>query len=626
MDENEPRNVKELLVEAKDASELLVDVAYAAVFFNDEDMADEVEKLEERMAGYLRRLRTLAILAARSPEDAEAIESVLWIASAIDKIGDAASDIARVVAAKLGIPDALRADLRHADEVCGRVKVREGSQAVGATLRDLSLPTETGMWVLAIRRGDDWEFDPGPESVVSEGDVLLYQGPEEGVNLIRAVAGAPPLPLAPETDAPPLSELDRAVDILVEMKNSSEAAVGLAYSSLLFNDRALAAEVATLEARSDVLHDELESWVLRASPEARNPDDLRGLLRLGAASEAVSDAAREMTWYVEHGEELHPVILMALEETEETGAETVVEAGSTAAMDLSPSSRAGLRGGRSHHRRRPGGRGRRARGSVPRASTRRRVRLTHARHPCRGPCPPLACSSGRLRLPPGRPRENRGRRHRPSGPARDPALGGRSRAVGRHRFRRGRGLRIDRSDGAPPHPGDRGGPAHLHGAGPSPRDARDLRRGPGDAADAHAALRARLLRAHPGRRGPGLGRGDRPGARCHGRHRRGGRRGRRPRPDRRDPSHVGGGSPCDPGQDPCDHGRFGHDDPDRGPGVRRGCRRGRRPVQHLGLAARSLHPDVAKAQVLLDLTDLLHLRRSPACQEGQHSLDEQLWR
>ncbi|HYU93630.1 MAG TPA: TrkA C-terminal domain-containing protein, partial [Actinomycetota bacterium] len=299
-------------------------------FFNEEDLADEVEKLEERMGGYLRRLRTLAILAARSPEDAEAIESVLWIATAIDKIGDAASDIARVVAAKLGIPDALRADLRHADEVCGRVKVREGSQAVGATLRDLSLPMETGMWVLAIRRGDDWEFDPGPDSVVSEGDVLLYQGPEEGVNLIRGVAGAPPLPPAPETDSPPLSELDRAVDILVEMKNSSEAAVGLAYSSLLFNDRALAAEVATLEARSDILHDELESWVLRASPEARNPDDLRGLLRLGAASEAVSDAAREMTWYVEHGEELHPVIRMALEETEETGAETVVEAGSQA--------------------------------------------------------------------------------------------------------------------------------------------------------------------------------------------------------------------------------------------------------------------------------------------------------
>ena len=329
MDE-EPRNVKELLVEAKDASELLIDLAYAALFFNEEDLADEVENLEQRMAGYLRRLRTLAILAARSPEDAEAIESVLWIANAIDKLGDAASDIGRVVGARLGIPDALRADLRHADEVSGRVKVREGSPAVGASLRDLSLPTETGMWLLAIRRGFEWEFDPGPDSVISDGDVLVYQGPEEGVNLVREIVGAPSLPPPPELETPPLSELDRAVDILIEMKNISEAAVGLAYSSLLFNDRSLAAEVGTLEARSDTLHDELESWVLRAAPEARNPDDLRGLLRVAAASEAICDAARDMTWYVERGEELHPVVQMALAETEETGFETVVERGSRA--------------------------------------------------------------------------------------------------------------------------------------------------------------------------------------------------------------------------------------------------------------------------------------------------------
>lgn len=330
MADEEPRNVKELLVEAKDASELMVDLAYAAVFFNDDDLAGEVEKLEERMDGHLRRLRKLAILAARSPEDADAIESVLWIAGSIETIGDAASDIARVVEAKLGIPETLRPDLRHADEIAGRVRVRDNAPATGQTLRALSLPTETGMWLLAIRRGREWEFDPGPDSMISEGDVLLFKGPEDGINLIRDVAGAAPFPESTGEDAPPLSELDRAVDILIEMKNSSEAAVGLAYSSLLFNDRGLAAEVATLETRSDTLHDELESWVLRAAPEARNPDDLRGLLRLASASEWICDAARDMTWYVETGEGLHPVIQMALEETEEISAETMVEAGSEA--------------------------------------------------------------------------------------------------------------------------------------------------------------------------------------------------------------------------------------------------------------------------------------------------------
>ena len=329
MDE-EPKSVKDLLVEAKDASELMVDLAYAAVFFDEAKLAREVERLEERMSEYLRRLRMLAMLAARSPEDAEGMAGVLWIADAVEKIGDAASDIGRVVEAKLGIPDALRRDLRHADEMTARVKVREGSAMVGNSLRDLSLPTETGMWVMAIRSGIDWQFDPGPDDVLSEADVLLVRGPEEGVNLVRELAGAPPLPEPPEDDLPPLSELDRAVDLLVELKDLSEAAVGLAYSTLLFNNRSLAAEVGALEERSDALHDELESWVLRSAPEARDPDELRGLLRLASASESMCDAARDMTWFVERGEPLHPVVQMALEETEETSAETFVDPGAPA--------------------------------------------------------------------------------------------------------------------------------------------------------------------------------------------------------------------------------------------------------------------------------------------------------
>ena len=330
MDDHQPNTVKDLLVQLKDASELMIDLAYAAVFFNEEKLAEEVGRLDERMNEHLRRLRMLAMLAARSPEDAERMAGVLWIAEAIQRVGDAASDVARVVAARLGIPSALRPDLRHADEITARVRVRQEGEVVGRSLRELSLPTETGMWVMAIRSDLRWEFDPGPGDVVAAGDVLLVRGPEEGINLVRALAGAPALPDSPDDGAPALSELDRAVDILVEMKDLAEAAVGLAYSSILFNDRALAAEVAALESRSDVLEDELESWVLRAAPEARDVDELRGLIRLASASESICDAARDMTWYVEHGEPLHPVVQIALEETEETSAETVVQAGSPA--------------------------------------------------------------------------------------------------------------------------------------------------------------------------------------------------------------------------------------------------------------------------------------------------------
>jgi uncharacterized protein with PhoU and TrkA domain len=327
-DDEGPRTVKDLLREIKDSSELMVDLAYAAVFFNDGDLAKEVGRLEERMFDYLHDLRKLAILAARSPEDAEHMAGVLEIASAVENIADAAEDIARIV--QLGILEDLRKDLRHADEIVSRVKVREGSTGVGRTLRDLALPVEIGMWVIATRRGGEWDLDPGPDYVVSTNDVLLVKGPEDSVALVRELMGAPPLPEPPEPPEIVLSDLDRAVDLLVEMKNSAEVAVGLAYSALLFNDQALAAEVANLEARSDALHDDLESWVLRSAQEARDPDDLRGLIRLAHASEMIFDSAREMTRLVERGEELHPVIAAALVESDEVGCETVIAPGSPA--------------------------------------------------------------------------------------------------------------------------------------------------------------------------------------------------------------------------------------------------------------------------------------------------------
>lgn len=330
MDSEGPNTVKGLLAEIKNSSELMVDLAYAAVFFSDEDLAKEVRRLEERMFDHLHQLRKLSILAARSPEDAEHMAGVLEIASAVEKIADAAEDIARVVSTGIGIVDDLRKDLRHADEIVARIKVREGAPAIGQSLRQLSTPSEIGVWLIACRRGGEWDLDPGPDFVIVDNDVLLVQGHEDGIALARELMGAPALPVPPEGSDIVLSDLDRAVDLLVEMKNSAEVAVGLAYSALLFNDQALATEVSNLEARSDAVQNDLESWVLRSALEARNPDELRGLLRIANASEMIFDSAREMTRLVEKGEELHPVIAAALVESDEVGYEAVVGEGSQA--------------------------------------------------------------------------------------------------------------------------------------------------------------------------------------------------------------------------------------------------------------------------------------------------------
>ncbi len=326
----ERRTVKDLLVEAKDASELMVDLAYAAVFFGDDDIGAEVMRLEDAMSDVIASLRTISILAARSKEDAEAMSDVLQLASSIQKIADAAEDIARVVLKDLGVPHELRDDLRHAEEVVARVRLRDENHLEGKSLEDLALPSETGMWVIAIRRDVRWIFGPEGDEVLQPGDVLFLQGPEEGIDLVRELAGAPQRRLA-EPAPRSLTGLDRAVDLLVEMKNASEVAVGLAYSAVLLRDKGLAAEVNAIEDATDDMHHELERWVLRAVQEGADADELRGLLHLAFASERIADAAQEMTKIVEGDEEPHPVIAQALAEADEIVAEAIVGEASDAA-------------------------------------------------------------------------------------------------------------------------------------------------------------------------------------------------------------------------------------------------------------------------------------------------------
>lgn len=318
------RTVKELLVEAKDAAELMVDLAYAAVFFGDDGLGREVLRLEEQVDDALVDLRAVCMLAARTPDDADRLARVLSMAVSIEGIADAAEDIARVVLKDLGVPGELRDDLRWAAEVTARVKVRPDNQLESASLSELELPARTGMWVIAVRRDVDWLHGPDGELVLQEGDVLFLQGPADGVDKVRVLAGGEPQGLAPPPQERQLTNLDRAVDTLVEMKNVSEVAVGLAYSAIMLRDRTLAAEVGVIEDRSDDLQHQLETWVLRAAGEADDPEELRGLLHIAAATEHIVDSAQSLTRVVEADEEPHPIIKAALNEADEIVSDAVV--------------------------------------------------------------------------------------------------------------------------------------------------------------------------------------------------------------------------------------------------------------------------------------------------------------
>ena len=320
-----------MLADAKDTSELMVDLAYASVLFGDPGMADEVLHLEESLNETTHAMRAVCIMACRRPAEAEGMASVLQVVSAIEGIGNSAIDIIRIVTHRLGLPPALIADLAEAEEVSHRVWVREGSHMARRPLAALELPVATGMRVIAMRRDRSWINEIDGDQILQPGDVLFLRGAPAGIARLHELAAAPPWdpPVVPEAKV--LSDLDRAVDVLVEMKDVSEAAVGLAYSALALRDAGLAAEVEHLAERLDAMKDRLQIWVLRAGAADVDPSPLRVLLQLSQAAEEIGDQASQMTWLLRDDRDFHPIVGLALGDSDEVAVRMPVAAESTVA-------------------------------------------------------------------------------------------------------------------------------------------------------------------------------------------------------------------------------------------------------------------------------------------------------
>ena len=70
-----------------------------------------------------------------------------------------------------------------------RVPIAPGSPADGKSLKELQLETETGFYLLAIRRGGRYLYRPRKGVELHAGDELIATGPDEGHRLLAELGG-----------------------------------------------------------------------------------------------------------------------------------------------------------------------------------------------------------------------------------------------------------------------------------------------------------------------------------------------------------------------------------------------------------------------------------------------------
>jgi uncharacterized protein with PhoU and TrkA domain len=186
--EYKPISVRDLLVEIKDLSELMIDLAYSAALFDSKELAEEVLELERSVDTFAYLLDINVMIAARDAGDAELLVGVSAVAAAADKISDAAADIATLVTKNIGIHPLVRQAFDRVEEHLIRVEIKPDSVLVEALLGDLELAARIGVDIIAIRRNREWVINPPETEKLEKGDILIARGAPHGVDDLKGLA------------------------------------------------------------------------------------------------------------------------------------------------------------------------------------------------------------------------------------------------------------------------------------------------------------------------------------------------------------------------------------------------------------------------------------------------------
>lgn len=186
--EYKPISVRELFLEMKNLSELMIDLAYSAALFNDKELAEDVLELEKRVDTLTYLLEMEIMIAARDAKDAEALVGVSTAASAADKISDAAADIAAIVTQNIGVHPIVSEVFEKVEERLMRAKASGESILVGKQIGELDLAARMGVDIIAIRRNKDWIIDPKETEEIKFGDILIARGAPSGIKEFKELA------------------------------------------------------------------------------------------------------------------------------------------------------------------------------------------------------------------------------------------------------------------------------------------------------------------------------------------------------------------------------------------------------------------------------------------------------
>ncbi len=185
----ELREIDRRLLEFKESAELMVDLAYSSLLYDNRIIAREVDVLETMMDREQNALEQLAVEEVREGGSVDRALVYIRLINALETIGDAAREIADVELRDMDVHPVFQMSVKDSERTITAAIISPTSLFCERTLNELDLPKEYGMWVIAIKRGKRWIYGPGGSVTVQPGDWVIAGGPPDTEDEFVEAAG-----------------------------------------------------------------------------------------------------------------------------------------------------------------------------------------------------------------------------------------------------------------------------------------------------------------------------------------------------------------------------------------------------------------------------------------------------
>ncbi len=184
-----PRSVKDSLKDLINLSSLMLDLAYASIIHDDEEIARQVLDLEQSISDLRKSIIIHMSLAVRNLTSAEKAVSVFKIADTAAMVAYEAVEIAEIVLRKMKIHPKIKEGFMKTDESVGVIQIMEGSRLEGLTIKNALITSGVGFDVIGVKRSGRWTMNPSDEFELKAGDVLIVRGTTDALTCLKTYVG-----------------------------------------------------------------------------------------------------------------------------------------------------------------------------------------------------------------------------------------------------------------------------------------------------------------------------------------------------------------------------------------------------------------------------------------------------